>query len=252
MTARWLGGSAVGLLTACASVTPLTNKIRVGEEPFVIAVGEGSDGQTDLYAAPAHGGNFVRLTFTRSEERLPELGPTGTSVAFFRRSTPGQGPWSLVVLDLLTNRESTTPIPQAGGDPVSLGWSRDGGALVMRGAGYLMSVAPPRPLWLRGVPLDSVPWADSTTSEFLGEPPAGRIAACPDGFCVVAGEHDTTRLEGVIGPIRWGGDSIGYFAGSAWEIRPLAGGRSRRPGWTEVPSHLREMTYWAGGASSPP
>ena len=44
----------LSLLTNC-SITPLTNKIRVGEEPFVIVVGEGRDGETDLFAAPAGG-----------------------------------------------------------------------------------------------------------------------------------------------------------------------------------------------------
>lgn len=242
----------LGLTSSCASVTPLTNKIRVGEEPFVIGVGEGADGQTDLYAAPARGGSFVRLTFTRSEERFPRLSPTGTRVAFLRRSAAGEGPWSLVVLDLLTNRESTSPFPRAGGEPVALGWSRDGNALVVRGAGYLMTPAPPGTLWLRGVPLDSIGWADSATAELLGEPAAARIAPCPGGFCAISAERDTTRLGGVTGPIRWGKDSVGYFVESRWEIRPLAGGRTRSPEWSGVPSHLRELTYHAGGASSPP
>lgn len=244
--------SLLFLTGSCASVTPLTNKIRVGEEPFVIGVGEGPDGQTDLYAAPARGGSFVRLTFTRSEERFPKLSPAGTSVAFLRRSALGEGPWSLVLLDLLNNREMTSPLPRAGGEPVALGWSPDGGALVVRGAGYLMTPAPPRVLWLRGVPLDSIGWADSATAELLGEPVAARIAPCPEGFCAIAAERDTTRLEGVSGPIRWGKDSVGYFIESRWEIRPLAGGRTRRPEWSLAPSHLRELTYHSGGASSPP
>jgi hypothetical protein len=230
------------LLTAC-SVAPLTNKIKVGEEPFVIGVGEGSDGLTDLYAARASGGNFYRVTFNRGEERLPRLSPEGTRVAFLRRTTAGD-PWSLVVLNLQNNREASTPLPRAIGDPESIGWSRDGAVIAIRGFGSMVTPAPPLAFWLRGVPLDSVRWADSVTSELLGDPPSARIAACAESPCVISGS-DTTRLE-VTGPIRWGADSLGYFGASGWEIRPLAGGRSRRPDWKLMPAHLREISYFRG------
>ena len=245
-----------GLLAGCTSVTPLTNKIQVGQEPFVIGVGEGSDGQTDLYAAPAHGGGFVRLTFTRAEERLPRLDPGGTRLAFVRRPAADQ-PWSLVVLDLLTNRENTTPVPRAAGDPVALGWSREGGELVLRSYGPLVSPAPPRSLWLRPVQRDSVEWADSVVTVLLGERPSARLATCPgDTVCVVA-ERDTTRLPGATRPLRWGPDSIGYLIEGEWEIRPLRGGRARRPNWNAAPGNLRDLTYGGGerppgGVSSPP
>jgi hypothetical protein len=89
-------------LTACA-VTPLSRRIRVGEEPFVIGIGEGSDSMTDLFAAPAGGGEFLRLTFTRAEERLPRS-PEGPR----RSSAGGAGNprWVLVVLDLRTPRSN--------------------------------------------------------------------------------------------------------------------------------------------------
>ena len=229
------------IATGC-SVSPLTNKIRVGEEPFVIGVGEGSDGLTDLYAALAVGGSFYRLTFNRGEERLPELSAGGVQVAFIRRNTTAD-PWSLVVLDLRNNREASTPLPRAIGDPTALGWSQDDGVVVVRGHGSLVTPAPPGALWLRSVALDSVRWADSLSSELAGTPPFARITACPDGACVVAGS-DTTRLPGVTGAIRWGPDSLGYFGSSGWEIRPLAGGRVRRPDWKGVPTRLRDLTYW--------
>ena len=38
------------LALAGCGVTPLTNRINIGQEPFVIGVGEGSDGFSDLYA----------------------------------------------------------------------------------------------------------------------------------------------------------------------------------------------------------
>lgn len=237
------------LLVAGCSVTPLTNKIKVGEESYVVGVGEGSDSMTDLYAAPAGGGVWSRLTFNRGVERLPKLSPDGIKVVFLRRSNGGD-PWSLVVLDLQNNREVSAPIPKAVGEPTAIGWAGDGSQVIVRGAGSLVSPAPPRALWLRSVSLDSVQWADTASSELLGDPPSARIALCPEGSCVVSGS-DTTRLEGVTGPIRWGSDSLAYMGSTGWEIRPLAGGRVRRPEWTAMPARLRDITYF-GKLSSPP
>jgi hypothetical protein len=227
--------------TGC-SVTPLTNKIKVGEESFVVGVGEGSDSMTDLYAAPARGGVWSRVTFNRGVERLPKLSPDGIRVAFLRRSNDGD-PWSLVVLDLQNNREASAPVPKAVGEPEALGWADGGSQVVVRGAGSLVSPVPPRALWLRSVSLDSIRWADTATSELLGDPPTARIAVCPEGSCVVSGS-DTTRLEGATGAIRWGADSLAYMGSTGWEIRPLAGGRVRRPEWTGVPANLREISYY--------
>jgi len=236
---------ALVVVLSC-SVTPLTSKIRVGEEPIVIGVGEGTDRQTDLFAAPAGGGSFTRLTFTRAEERTPRLSPGGTMVAFLRRTGPEDQAWSLVILDLLNNSESATPVSKAAGQPAAIGWSANGEMVVVRGEAYLVSQSPPRPVWLRPVPLDSIGWADSLTGGLLGDPPRAKIAGCGGGFCIVSGV-DTTRLQGVTNPIPWGTDSIGYFTESQeWEVRPLAGGHLRRPVWTEVPARLRELTYQGG------
>ena len=243
-------------LTSCG-VTPLTNKLRVGEEPFVIAVGEGADSATDLFAASAGGGTFVRLTFTRAEELAPRLSPGGTSVAFLRRAEPMSDRWSLVVLDLLTNREEMAPVPQGAGKPQAIGWNQDGSQVVVRTWGHLASPAPPRALWLRVVPLDSSAWADSLTAQLLGEPPAARVGVCkvPDtGYCIFAANGETTKLDsGVTDPIRWGPDSLAYVTDSGLLVRPLAGGRPRRPNWTAQPSRLRNFTYHPGkSVSSPP
>jgi hypothetical protein len=246
---KWSLTPFLTFLTACG-VTPLTSKIRVGEEAFVLGVGEGSDGQTDLFAAPAGGGSFTRITFTRAEEAAPRLSPSGTGVTFLRRNAPGE-PWSLVLLDLLTNRESAAPIPRVVGEPVGIGWSVDGSQVAVRAQGFLVTPTPPRAVWLRAVPLDSVPWADSVTGGLLGQPPKAMIASCGDVFCVVAGA-DTTRLQGVREPIPWGPDSLGYFIGSTavWEVRPLGGGHTRRPVWTDMPEGLRQLTYQRGSPAS--
>ena len=94
---------------AACTVTPLTNKINIGEEAFVIGVGEGPDSLTDLFAAPAGNGAFARLTFNRTEEHLPRLSPDGLRVAYLRRA-PGESQWSLVILDLLSNAEQTSTV----------------------------------------------------------------------------------------------------------------------------------------------
>ena len=234
------------LLLGGCSVTPLTNKIQVGREPFVLAVGEGPDSLTDLYAAPASGGSFVRLTFTRAEEAAPRLNPSGTSVAFVRQSEADR--WALVVLDLLTNKEETATIPQGAGRPQAVGWTRDGGLggeaerVVVKAYGYLSSPAPPRKLWLTAVRLDSVGWADSVTSQLLGEPPAARIGLCSprlSEYCVYSATGEMTRLEPEIrDPIRWGTDSMAYLTPTGLEVRPLTGGRTRRPSWSSAPFEI--------------
>ena len=236
------------LLTAC-SVTPLTNKIAVGEEPFVIGVGEGPDGLTDLFAAPAKGGGFVRLTFNRPEERFPRLSPDGSMVAYFRTTGATTGArWSLVILNLLTNAERTAPLPAESGVPERLGWSRDGQRVVVSAQGYFVSAAPPAPIRFSTVAPDSVPAADSATAELLGDPPRARVERCGDGgACIRSGSGELTALgAGSSGAIRWGADSVGYFRGADFEVRPLAGGRSRRPEWSGAPERLRDLTYHAG------
>jgi len=230
---------------AACSVTPLTNKIRVGEEAFVIGVGEGPDSLTDLFAAPAGSGAFARLTFNRTEEHLPRLSPDGLRVAYLRRA-PGQSQWTLVILDLLSNAERTSAVPPESGPPEALGWSADGEQVVLRAARYYSvgatgggrgnaRLAPLAP----GLAAK----ADSLTRQWLGPAGEGGIRSCGGELCVSVGDSLTPLGAGVSGAIRWGPDSVGYFSEDHFEVRPLAGGFARRPGWKEMPGHLREITY---------
>jgi hypothetical protein len=236
--------SLLTLLTACA-VTPLSRRIQVGEEPFVIGVGEGSDSMTDLFAAPAGGGAFVRLTFTRAEERLPRLSPEGTAVAFVRREGGAANPrWALVVLDLLTTAERRAPLPAGTGAPMRTGWARDGSAVVVAG-GYF-TLAPERDS-LIPVSLAQQPAADSATRELLGDPPAAMVGECAGELCITAANGDISRLgPGDSGAIRWGADSLGYFTSRGFEVRPLSAGSSRRPDWSGKPGALRSLTHHPG------
>lgn len=242
-------GLLAALLGACG-VTPLTNRIAVGEEPFVIGVGEGPDSATDLFAAPAGSGSFTRLTFNRAEERAPDFSPGGMTVAYLRRA-PGSQEWSLVVLDLLNGAERSAAIPAGAGEPLALGWSTDGTRVIVRAQGYLSADAAPGPLHL--VPLDdsAASAADSATRPRLGPAGEGLVEPCGATLCVRVGTALTPLGPGVSGAIRWGDDSVGYFAAGDFAVRPLGGGLTRRPLWKGPPSRLRELTY-SSGVRSPP
>lgn len=237
------------LLTACQGVTPLTNKIKVGEESFVIAVGEGPDGQTDLFAAPAGGGAFTRLTFNRPEERFPRISPDGGMVAFLRAAKGVTGPpWSLVILNLLNNAERAMPLPADAGEPERLGWSSDGSRVVVFAQGYFVTSAGFAAAPLSRFPVDSVQEADSISRQLLGDPPSAMVRECMNGgLCIVARTGEITTLDTAArSAVRWGADSVGYFLPGGFEVRPLAGGHSRRPVWTDPPAHLRQLTQHPG------
>jgi len=246
-TGYWLLVTGHVLLAAACTVTPLTNKISVGEEAFVIGVGEGPDSLTDLFAAPAGNGAFARLTFNRAEEHLPRLAPDGLRVAYLRRAR-GQSSWTLVILDLLSNAEQTSAVPLESGPTGGLGWSLDGTQVVLRtGEGRYYSMNATGSGKARLVPIASglVVQADSLTRELLGPAREGLVRACGGELCVAVGDSLTPLGAGVSGAIRWGPDSVGYFSNGRFEVRPLAGGVPRRPGWKEVPGQLREITYAA-------
>jgi hypothetical protein len=233
-----------GYFLAC-NLTPLTNKIEVGEEAFVIAVGEGSDSMTDLFAVPAGSGTFARLTFNRAEERLPRLAPDGLRVAYLRR-TQREASWSLVVLNLLTNAEQSGMLPAAAGEPEGLGWSRNGRSIVLRARGYYTMTTVPGGAALLLVDSALLRQADSATRELLGAAEEGIVRRCGAELCIAVGDSVTPLGPGITGAVRWGPDSVGYFANGSFEVRPLGGGYPRRPAWKGLPSRLRDVTYHPG------
>jgi hypothetical protein len=240
------------VVSACA-MTPLSNRIDVGEEPYVIGVGEGPDGSTDLFAASASGGKFVRLTFTRAEERRPRLSGGGTMVAFFRsRTAERSSRWTVVVLDLRTSAERIAPLPANAGEPEQLGWSSDGATVMVRAGGYFAMDARGGALELRPVTEDSAARADSAVGELLGRNEMGMVVQCDGGgVCIAAPTGEVTRLGAeVTEAVRWGADSVAYFGAGGFEIRPLAGGRPRRPEWSAAPSKLRSISYHPGSQTT--
>ncbi|MFN0177823.1 MAG: TolB family protein [Gemmatimonadales bacterium] len=246
---QWLIASMA--LAGC-SVTPITGKIDVGEEAFVIVVGEGPDGSTDLFAAPAEAGKFYRLTFSRVPEARPRLAPSGTSVAFFRRFETGT---ELVVLDLLSMGERRAPVAAGGEDRI--GWSPTGDT-VWVGAGERVfgAAAAGQPFGLSEVTAAGRGRGDSLLAEQLGDPVFALVGPCrrSAGPCALVSDSVETALgDDVTDPIRWGADAVGYLRAGRLEVRPLGGGRSTRPNLADPPPGMRQPTHHPGarGAAAP-
>ena len=241
----------LAILLAACNVTPLTNKIDVGNDPFVIGVGEGADSLTDLWAAPAGAGSFARLTFNRAEERAPRLAPEGRRVAYLRR-TRGDPRWFLVFLDLASNAERALALPGDAGEPERPGWSADGARVVLRiGGAYYATATPPAPGNLVRLGPEEHAAADSLTRERLGPAHEGLVESCEATLCVRVAGLVTSLGPAVRGAVRWGPDSVGYFRGDGFAVRPLGGGRARLLDWKAAPAGLRELTHHPGVRSPP-
>ena len=67
-----LGGAACRV-----SLSPLQNRIAVGEESFVIFAADGEDAAGDLFAVRTNGGAVYPVTYTRLHETAPAFIETG-------------------------------------------------------------------------------------------------------------------------------------------------------------------------------
>lgn len=243
--------AAILVVSSCR-LSPLTNRLAVGQQPFVVFVAEGPGGGADLFAGPAEGGELIQLTFTRPAERAPALHPAGTMVAFLRDPTGGSTPGWLVVMNLLNAAEREVPLEDAGAERVA--WSADGQTLFVGGETAAWATpSPPGNLSLRRVPPESPlhAVADSALAVLLGSPAIASAVACDSlgGAGVCAGLPDgRQQLLSAEGdhPFRWGGDSVAYFAAGLIEVRPLGGGRTRRVEWTSPVLRPRQGTYYGG------
>jgi hypothetical protein len=236
-----------GLFSGCA-VTPLTNKIALGDEAYVIVIGEAPDGNTDLFAGSANGGSFYRFTYNRPVEDLARLAPDGKRVAFIRRQAKDDlKSTELVVFDLTTAGEASLALPEAAWRVERLGWSPDGSRLfVVAGLSYA-TPAPPARLRLAPVPPDSTAAVDTLTAEALGGPPYALVRRCPgDDVCIMAGTDTSSLGAGTTEAIRWGTDSVAYVRNGQLTVRPLRGGHPRTPTWTDAPRNLRSPTLYPG------
>lgn len=242
----------LALLAAACSVTPLSHRISIGEEPYVIFVGEGPAGGADLFAVTAAGGSTIQLTFTRALELLPALAPNGIVLAFMRDSgTEDAASLDLVFLNLLTGAERAAALPDSVGSVEALGWSEDGLALYLRTTeGRFTIDPPPAQPSVHALAADAEARADSALDLLLGRPPFARLVHCPapggeEGLCAESRDGERQMLvSGAREPFAWGADSVAWFLGDEIEIRPLGGRRARRLPWKNPPRHPRQATYF--------
>jgi hypothetical protein len=239
---------------AGCTISPLTNRIDVGGQAFVVFVAEGPEGQTDLFAVPAEGGTATRLTFTRGAERAPSLDPAGVAVAFLL------GSGRVVVMNLLNGAERDALLLPAAGQAHRIAWSRDNRRLFVRAdRATLTTLAPPARLQFAPVVSGTAlaAEADSMLAILVGAPPVGRVISCmPDGagteapgLCVEIGAHREVLSNSGRDPVRWGADSVAWFSGDDLLVRPLGGGRNRTVRWAPGPSSPRQPTYHGGSGS---
>ncbi len=246
------------VLLACRGVSPLGRRIPVGTGAFAVVVGEGADGETDLFALDAGGGEVVQFTFTRGREAAPALHPAGVVVAFLRRDarTGDSGAATLVALNLVNSSEREAAVPAEIGVARRVGWSPDGARLYVLGdSGVAMTAAPPATMALARVDTAGADWpaADSATAVLLGTPAFARLETCAKDcissaampWCVVTPNGLKQELGRVVSPFRWGRDSLSYVKESNLVVRPLSGGRERVMEWSRAPKRPRDGSYWA-------
>jgi hypothetical protein len=230
------------------NLSPLSNRLEIGQEPYLVFTADGEDGSGDLFASKPAGGMTYQITFTRVDERLPALSPDGTMLAFVRSRAPGdERQWRLVVMNLLNGAErqveADAPAPEA------IAWSRDGSRLYARvGAMAMVTPAPPADLSLAEAAGRDRMAADSGLEVLLGEPPLGVAVPCEGGgICarLGGGVVETITATGMT-PARWQGDSVAYLEAGEFVVRPLAGGRTRVLRWSRSPGRPRELTMFPG------
>jgi hypothetical protein len=247
---------ALLLLAACeGGFLPLRGKIDVGRDPMVVFVG-GPAAAGDLYALPADGGRAIAITFSPVGEMHPAVAPDGGAVAFLRAASLGDSvPAGVWVLNLANGRERQIELPATAGRPEELGWSNDGGWLVVRAGGQLYRAEPPPATeTARPVAATERAAAESALAVLLGRPAFARVVPCEqaEALCVVGDTGAPALLAaGAREPARWGDDSVAYLEGDRLVVRPLGPGRTRRVRWTGVPVRPRQLSMFAGATAEP-
>ncbi len=233
------------------TLSPLSNRVAVAEEPYAVFVGDGEGGVGDLFAVGAGGGQVFQITFTRVDERAPALSPDGVMLAFLRaggsenRAGPG-----VAVMNLLNGAERDFSLPNDAGTATRLAWSRDGRVIYIASSGGAYRVAaPPSDSSPSKVGAEEIPAGDSALSVILGEPPFARVITCAagTGLCLEnASGHAEPMAATGRDATRWGADSVGYFVGETFTVRPLGSGTARTLRWNRPPEHPRELVFFPG------
>ena len=236
------------ILLACGTLPPLRGKIDVGRESYAVFVG-GSGLSGDLYAVRANGGPVYPITYTTVAEMRPALAPNGTDVAFLRGlSLRDSTPASLWVMNLLNGAERELELPKGAGPPLKVGWTADGAWLIVQTSSELYRLKPPPDKSTpQPVPTAERAAAESSLSVLLGDPVFARVIPCKrqEDLCVMPRSGRSGILaQAASDPVRWGPDSVAFFAGELLQIRPLARGRPRLLHWSDAPARPRQVTFF--------
>lgn len=238
------------LLSSCdPTLPPLRGQMDIGRDPYAVFVG-GNEPNSDLYAVRPDGGQPVRITFTNVAELRPTLSPDGGGLAFLRgASLSDPSPTTVWVMNLLSGSERELVLPKRAERPVRLGWEAGGTSLIVAtGNGLYRIHTPPAAADPRPVGPDESVRVDSSLAVLLGDPVFARVVPCEStgDLCVIGDSGSAPLARGARDPVRWGSDSVGFFVGDNFEIRPLGPGRPRRLVWSKPPARPREMTFFEG------
>ncbi len=247
MAERRIAAALLLALVGC-SLSPLLNRIEVGSDAFVVFVGEGNDGRTNIFAGLPVGGELSQITYTPIAETHPALTRSGGAIAFVRASRdPASDPRpTLVVLNLLSGAERDLLFPDDPGTIRGIAWNDDESALYVTATdGSWRFPAPPasgEPARLDGAERAA---ADSATAVLLGRPAFARAAPCASGGVCVIGPSGTPQQVSADGhdPFRWGDDSLAWFEGNRVVVRPLGPGSPRIITWDRPVAAMRQGAY---------
>ncbi len=240
--------AAILLALAACGLPPLRGKAEVGKDAYAVFVAN-VPGGADLFALLPDGGAPIPLTFSPVEESNPRLSPDGGMVLFLRHQRTGTVDRRTVwLLNLLSGAERELALPpRLHAQAASAAWSRDGRAVYIRtDRGTVRAAPPPARPEPRLIRVTELPAADSSFLVRLGEPAFATVVDCAPALCITDGETLSPLASGARGAVRWGPDSVGYFRGDQFEVRPLGPGRARLLGWKPEPVHPRELTYFPG------
>jgi len=238
------------LIAACdPTLPPLRGQMEIGQDGYGVFVG-GPALNGDLYAVRPDGGPPVRITFTNVAELWPALSPDGGGLAFLRgTSLRDSTPATVWLMNLLSGAEREMALPRGAGPPVRVGWEPGGSSLIVSTAdGFYRISTPPAAPDARPVPPPERAEAESSLAVLLGDPVFAGVVRCENAadLCVSGDSGSALLARGARDPVRWGSDSVGFFVGDNFEIRPLRAGRPRRLTWSRPPERPREMTFFSG------
>lgn len=244
---RLAAALALAALAGC-SLSPLLNRINVGSDAFVVFVGEGSDGRTNIFAGLPVGGELSQVTYTPIAETHPALTREGGAIAFVRASRDSLSDPRpvLVVLNLLSGGERDLAFPDDPGAIRGVAWNADESAVWVTGArGTWRFPAPPHDGEVTRLDGPDRAVADSATEVLLGRPAFARALACEGGgVCVIgpSGQPQQVSAEGH-DPFRWGDDSLAWFEGNRVVVRPLGPGSPRYVTWDREVGAMRQGSF---------